>query len=103
VIDGSWDVTITTPIGRMYVTIEFSRADRTLEGVARGKGEDVALLDITEHLLEDGDRVTWKQRITKPMRLNLDFDVTVTGDTLEGVSKAGRLPPSRVSGTRLSQ
>jgi hypothetical protein len=98
-IDGSWDVTVATPIGRVYVTIEFNRIGGALTGIARGKGEDVALHDITEV----GERVTWRQQITKPMRLNLDFDVTVTGNTLEGVSKAGRLPSSRVSGTQHSR
>jgi hypothetical protein len=37
-------------------------------------------------------RLTWRQAVTKPLRLNLAFDVTVEGDTLSGVSKAGRLP-----------
>jgi hypothetical protein len=96
VIDGIWDVTIATPIGRMQVTIEFTRSNGVLAGLARGKGEDVPLYEITE---QDG-RVAWRQRITKPVRLNLEFDVIVAGDTLEGVSKAGRLPSSRVSGTR---
>jgi hypothetical protein len=34
------------------------------------------------------------------MRLNLTFDVTVTGDELTGRAKAGRLPSSKVSGHR---
>jgi hypothetical protein len=34
------------------------------------------------------------------MRLNLVFDVLATADTLTGVSKAGRLPRSAVTGTR---
>ncbi|MEU0916912.1 MULTISPECIES: hypothetical protein [Streptomyces] len=34
------------------------------------------------------------------MRLDLAFDVTVTGDSLAGTSRAGRLPASRVSGLR---
>lgn len=48
-----------------------------LTGVARGAGEEVPLADISL----DGDRLTWKQAVTKPMRLNLAFDVTVDGDT----------------------
>jgi hypothetical protein len=34
------------------------------------------------------------------MRLNLDFDVVVDGDRLTGLSKAGRLPRSAVTGVR---
>ena len=45
-------------------------------------------------------RVTWKQSVTKPMRLNLEFDVVVDGDRLTGHSRAGRLPRSAVTGVR---
>jgi hypothetical protein len=48
----------------------------------------------------DGDRVTWRQSITRPMRLHLTFDVTVAGDELTGRSKTGRLPASKVTGRR---
>jgi hypothetical protein len=63
---------------------------------AHGAGEEVPLDDI----VLDGDRLTWKQAITKPMRLNLAFAVTATGDTLTGTSRAGRLPASKVTGVR---
>jgi hypothetical protein len=44
----------------------------------------------------DGDRLTWNQSITKPLRLSLAFAVTVDGDTMTGTSRAGRLPASKV-------
>jgi hypothetical protein len=47
-----------------------------------------------------GQRVTWRQSVTKPMRLNLEFEVVVDGDHLSGHSKAGRLPRSAVTGVR---
>ena len=67
-----------------------------LTGTATGKGETVELHDITVA----AQRVTWRQSVTKPMRLNLDFDVVVDGDRLTGHSKAGRLPRSAVTGVR---
>ena len=48
----------------------------------------------------DGNRLTWAQSITKPLRLNLTFDVTIDGDEMAGRSKAGRLPSSKVIGRR---
>lgn len=95
-IDGTWDVVIATPIGRMPVVFEFTRTDGVLTGVARGKGEDAILHDI----VEQENHVTWRQQITKPLRLNLEFDVTINGVALEGTSKAGRLPSSRISGLK---
>jgi hypothetical protein len=95
-IEGIWDLTIVTPIGRVRPVVELSTKDGLLVGTARGAGENLPLKDIAL----DGDRLTWKQSITRPMRLDLAFAVTIDGDTLTGTSKAGRLPPSRVTGRR---
>ena len=95
-IEGVWDLTIATPIGRIKPVIEVSREGEKLIGIAHGAGEEVPLQDITV----DGDQVTWKQSVTKPLRLNLTFDVTIDGDVLTGKSKAGRLPSSKVTGRR---
>jgi hypothetical protein len=93
---GEWDVAIKTPIGSLKVLYTFSNDSGILTGTAAGKGETVALRDITVA----AQRVTWRQTVTKPMRLKLDFDVVVEGDRLTGHSKAGRLPRSAVTGTR---
>lgn len=93
---GDWDVTIKTPIGSLAVAYTFTDDDGAVAGTATGKGETVELRDITVA----GQRVTWRQSVTKPMRLNLYFDVEVDGDRLTGHSKAGRLPRSAVTGVR---
>ncbi|KWX21009.1 hypothetical protein [Mycolicibacterium wolinskyi] len=99
-LDGTWDVKIKTPIGSLAVIYRFSEIDGIITGSAEGRGETVRLEDITVVNQSDAQQVTWKQSITKPMRLNLDFDVRVTGDQMSGHSKAGRLPRSAVSGIR---
>jgi hypothetical protein len=48
----------------------------------------------------DSDQLTWKQAVTKPMRLNLTFTVTLADDTLTGTAKAERLPAAKVTGQR---
>ncbi|MEV1084015.1 hypothetical protein AB0I98_38360 [Streptomyces sp. NPDC050211] len=95
-VEGIWDLSISTPIGKIKAVVEFLREADVLTGTAHGAGEEVPLSDV----VLDGDRLTWKQAITKPMRLNLAFAVTVDGDTLTGTSKAGRLPASKVTGER---
>jgi hypothetical protein len=92
---GEWDVTIKTPIGSLAVVYAFAD-DNGITGTATGKGETVPLRDI----IVAGQRVTWRQSVTKPMRLNLEFDMVVDGDRLTGHSKAGRLPRSTVTGVR---
>jgi hypothetical protein len=94
-VEGTWNLSISTPIGKINTVVALCEQEGILTGVAHSAGEEVALADITL-----GDRLTWKQAITKPMRLNLTFDVTANDDTLQGTSKAGRLPSSKVTGER---
>ena len=97
---GDWDVTIKTPIGSLAVVHSFTERNGTVAGTATGKGETVPLRDIAVANDAGRQRVTWRQSVTKPMRLNLEFDVVVDGDRLTGQSKAGRLPRSAVTGVR---
>jgi hypothetical protein len=101
---GEWDVTIKTPVGSLHVVYDFRplvdvngvERDGAVTGTATGKGETVPLTDV---VVEDR-RVRWRQTVTKPMRLKLEFDVEVDGDRLTGHSRAGRLPRSAVAGVR---
>ncbi|MBP2334106.1 hypothetical protein JOF41_000284 [Saccharothrix coeruleofusca] len=99
-VTGTWRLVIDTPIGKQHAVLELSTQDGVLRGVAKDDkhGDEIALTD----LALDGDRLTWAQSIRRPMRLNLTFDVTVTGDELTGRAKAGRLPSSKVSGHRVT-
>ncbi|OBG31784.1 hypothetical protein [Mycobacterium sp. E3198] len=102
-IEGDWDVSIKTPIGTLAVVYTFRQlrdGDGGLAGTATYKDETVALQDFTSATVADGTRLTWRQSVRKPIRLNLDFDVVVKGDAMSGHSRAGRLPRSAVSGTR---
>ncbi|MFF2773893.1 hypothetical protein ACFVU3_03215 [Streptomyces sp. NPDC058052] len=94
--EGIWNLSLATPLGRMEAVVELRERATGLTGVARGAGEEVPL----DAVVLDGDRLTWRQAVTRPLRLNLVFDVTVDGDTLRGTSRAGRLPASKVTGER---
>ncbi|MGI5472823.1 hypothetical protein [Streptomyces sp. CA-132043] len=95
-VEGNWDLSLSTPIGKIEAEVELRREGGVLTGTARGAGEEIPLSDV----VLDGDRLSWKQAITKPVRLNLTFAVTVDGNTLSGTSRAGRLPASKVTGER---
>ncbi|MEE6137799.1 hypothetical protein SKC41_15885 [Mycobacterium sp. 050128] len=99
-IEGDWDVTIKTPIGTLAVLYAFTQLRDGLAGTATYKDETVALQGVTSEPAAGGTRLTWRQSVRRPMRLNLAFDVLVHGDVLSGHSQAGRLPRSAVSGVR---
>ena len=95
-ITGTWNISISTPIGTQSVILELIENAGIVEGIAKGNAENTPLINP----VLDGNRLTWKLSITKPMRLNLTFDVTINDNTLIGTSKAGMLPTSKVTGTR---
>lgn len=99
-LPGSWGLKLKTPIGTLAVTCDFAETAGRLTGTATGKDETVPLADLSSRAEPDGERVTWRHSVTRPMRLNLEFDVVVTGDRLTGHSRAGRLPRTGVTGTR---
>jgi hypothetical protein len=99
-IAGTWDLKLKTPIGSLTAVYTFTDTAGAITGTAESKSETLPLTDIACEDTADGQHVTWHQSVTKPMRLNLDFDVTIAGDTLTGHSRAGRLPRSSVTGTR---
>jgi hypothetical protein len=93
---GTWDVTVSTPIGKIETVFEITAGAGVLVGIARSNKETVEFIDP----ILNGDTLTWNQKVTKPMRLNLAFAITLTGDSFAGTAKAGRLPASNVTGTR---
>lgn len=101
VLSGTWLLTIATPIGRLPVTLVLAESDSGgLTGTATGRDETVPLTNIVAAAEPGGVRLTWQQAISRPMRLNLSFDVLVAGATMAGHSRAGRLPRSAVTGIR---
>ncbi|REK91156.1 hypothetical protein DY245_06095 [Streptomyces inhibens] len=96
-VEGIWNIVIATPIGQQQAVLRLFSEGGALRGVATGEAEEVPLSDLT---LQAADRLTWRQSITRPMRLHLSFDVAVHGDELTGTAKAGRLPATKVTGRR---
>ncbi|TBL72648.1 DJ-1/PfpI family protein [Paenibacillus thalictri] len=98
VFQGVWEVTISTPIGKMLVTLNISAFNGTISGTAK-QGQE------TSHFIDpvvNGGILSWSQRITKPMHLNLKFEVSVEGNRMNGTAKAGLLPASKLMGERIS-
>ena len=98
-LTGTWNMSISTPIGAQSAVLELTENDGVVSGVTKNGTETLPLINP----VLQGTRLTWQLSITRPLRLNLIFDVTIDGDTLTGTSKAGILPPSRVTCTRVAE
>jgi hypothetical protein len=95
-IEGTWDLTIASPGGAQYAALEIVSADGSFEGVAKTSQEELVL----KNLVVNHDHVSWSVSITRPLRLNVAFDVTIDGDQMNGHSRVGVFPRSGVVGHR---
>ncbi|MNO14888.1 Isonitrile hydratase [compost metagenome] len=98
VFDGDWDTTIATPAGKLEVKLSISTSNHMIRGTATQGDETIEFIG---PVLQD-NKLIWTLPITKPMRLNLKFDVAADGDQMTGTAKAGLLPASKLTGTRVS-
>jgi hypothetical protein len=95
---GVWNVDLHTAIGKMDVVFDITDLDGEILGTAITDKETVEFIDA----VAEGNRLTWTQKVTTPMKLTLKFEVDVEGDTMTGTAKAGILPASKLQGTRTS-
>jgi hypothetical protein len=83
--DGTWNLTMQTPMGDRKATLVVTTAGNTLQGV---QGADGNSADIFEGAVS-GNAVSWKLNITEPMPMTLEFNGTVDSDTMSGNMTAG--------------
>ncbi|HBU82729.1 MAG TPA: DJ-1/PfpI family protein [Paenibacillus sp.] len=98
VFDGNWDTTIVTPVGKLEVKLYITTSFDVIQGTAIQGDETIRFLNPVCY----DNKLTWSLPITKPMRLNLKFEVTVDGDQMNGIARAGLLPASKLSGRRVN-
>ena len=95
--DGKWQLTINTPLGAQQSTLSINASGATLSGTQSAATGD-------ERPIEDGsingDQISWKASISKPMPMTLEFTATVQGDSMTGSVKLGPFGKQSFHGTR---
>jgi len=94
--DGTWTLTLQTPMGERTSTLTLSTAGGTLTGTQEAEGNTTEISEGTA----SGDSVSWKVSITNPMPLTLTFNGTVSGNTLNGNADTGMFGAFPFEGTR---
>ncbi|MGD0191994.1 MAG: hypothetical protein ABSD74_14735 [Rhizomicrobium sp.] len=95
-VDGTWNITIDSPMGAQKVTLTLKSSGNTLTGTASGAQGTQEIIDGKV----DGNAVSWKTAITQPMPMSLEFSGVVDGDKISGNVKAGSFGTFKFSGTR---
>jgi hypothetical protein len=93
--DGTWKITINTPMGAQEVTATITTSGDTFTGKTSGRMGDS---DVSGKV--DGDTLTWSAAITQPMPMTLEFTATVAGDAMTGNVKLGAFGNAPLSGVR---
>ena len=94
--DGTWNLTMDTPMGERRSTLTLSTSGGTLTGKQEAEGNTT---DIAEGTV-NGNDVSWKVAITNPMPLTLTFSGTVDGNNLAGTADTGMFGSFPFQGTR---
>jgi hypothetical protein len=94
--DGTWQITVNTPMGPQATTLTLASDGATLSGEQSADGSSIAIHDGTVK----GDEVSWKVAVTKPMSLTVSFRGKVEGDKISGKAKAGMFPAMAFEGSR---
>ena len=94
-VQGKWNVTISTPMGERTGVLELHVQGKAVTGSLSDGEHHVA---ITDGKL-DGNKLQWQAMITKPMRLNFKFTAVVEGDRISGAARH-MLGSATFSGTR---
>jgi hypothetical protein len=84
-VDGSWKITVNSPIGKQETTVDLNAQGSTLTGTQSAQGNSQPIQDGKA----DGDNVSWSNSITTPFPMTLEFTGTVSGDSIRGKVKAG--------------
>jgi hypothetical protein len=96
VVDGNWNLVMTTPMGERKSTLSLKSADGTLTGTQGVEGNSTEIFDGTT----GGGDLTWKVSITNPMPLTLEFTGKVSGDSISGEMGIGPMGSFPFTGAR---
>ncbi len=95
-VDGSWKITINSPMGKQESTLDLTSDGSTLTGMQAAQGNSQAIKDGKV----DGDNVSWSNSITTPFPMTLEFTGAVSGDSIKGKVKAGAFGSFDFEGSR---
>jgi hypothetical protein len=95
-VEGTWNVTVNSPMGAQPSSLTLKLEGGALTGTqsAQGNTQPIANGKL------DGDTVTWSNSITTPFPMTLEFTGKLAGDTLNGSVKAGSFGSFPFTGTR---
>ena len=94
--DGTWNCSMSSPMGTQQMTLTLATSGNELSGKLDGPQGSMEFTGGTV----DGDNLTWTVSIEQPMKMDIETSATVDGDTIKGESKLGSFGTAQITGTR---
>jgi hypothetical protein len=97
-LTGTWNLSIATPMGEQKVELEIVQS-----GPDQVSGQSRNELDGEQPLIDpvlNGNHLSWKSSITKPIKVTAKMDLTFDGDRVTGTARAGMFPAAKITGQR---
>lgn len=95
---GTWDVTMTTPVGPQRMQLHILTVDTGFTGrIESPMGNH----DISGSIGTDGE-LRWEMKAAKPMPITVRFKARIDGDRFSGSAKLGIFGSSTLSGERVA-
>ncbi len=94
--DGVWKCVMKTPMGPQNLDLTLRTQGEGITGSITGQGMEAAI----EGGRSAADNATWKVKLTKPIAVTLDFNVTLKDDELAGKVKFGMFGSGELKGKR---
>ena len=94
--DGTWEITMNTPMGAQKASLELKSSGDTLEGKMQSPQGSQDIVDGKV----DGNSLSWIINMTQPMEMKLEFTATVDGDNISGDVGLGAFGKATFEGAR---
>lgn len=91
----TWKIKLSTPMGPQDMTAVLTVAGSEMTGTITSMfGEEPVAGSA------DGNTLRWTMHVTKPTKIDVDFDVQIDGDSMTGNAKLGMFGKATLAGTR---
>jgi aminoglycoside phosphotransferase len=95
--EGTWDLTIQSPMGAKTFRLAIQAGAGGLQGTSTTSGVTTPM----ERLREEDGRLRWSMKMPPPMNVVLEVEAAPDGDGLKGSAQAGRMALPEVRGVRV--
>lgn len=96
-VAGDWKIVIKGPTGPQETLLHLVETDGVLSGEQSGDGMSSPITDAKL----DGTNLSWINHVTKPMKLKVRFNGSISGDQISGKVKAGFMGSYSFTGSKL--